>query len=418
MQMSTMTRKRAVGVMLCVSNGWSFPMTDEATRNAPRGLATLKSHPSCLIKNNHACNMVLGDKKNLDADDVSDTADALRQTEQSENILGEYDEDIDWETLDAGEMNDLFDYLGDEYVSIDEPEILQGFDKETLLEILGLEADGETITISEEDNSSSEHDMRPNIGSGKSVADLETALNRGVVPVNAGVGSESLPADFGFDPLGLSTRNYFKQIQLFLLNFFPEKKLLEQEKVTTEGFDWEEERPPALILRDYREAEIRHGRIAMLAAVVWPLQEILDRIFIPESFESFTVVYGGPTLPFLPLVMTFFLLNLGYLDIYSSEIKKEESGDAFLPGECFWDPLCILDGVSDSTKRNMQVREILNGRAAMIAVAAYVFEEAMTHMPIISIPTNAILFEPAYQLPVVQKWLDCVAVGHCIDYRL
>merc|ERR1712194_53676 len=191
---------------------------------------------------------------------------------------------------------------------------------------------------------------------------------------------------------------------------------VEQDELPTAAFDEGEERPPALILRDYREAEIRHGRIAMLAAVIWPLEEILDRIFIPESFGSTTVIYGGPTLPFLPLIMTFFLLDLGYLDIYSSEIKKEESGDAFLPGECFWDPLCVLEGAADSTKRNMQVREILNGRAAMIAVAAYIFEEAMTHMPIVSIPTNALLFEPAYQIPFVQKWLDCVAVGQCIDY--
>ena len=144
----------------------------------------------------------------------------------------------------------------------------------------------------------------------------------------------------------------------------------------------------------------------MLAAVIWPLQEILDRIFIPKSFGSTTVIYGGPTLPFLPLIMTFLMLNLGYLDVYSSEIKEKESGDAFLPGECFWDPIKILQGASDSTKRNMQEREILNGRAAMIAVAAYIFEETMTHKPIIQLPTNALLFEPAYQIPFIQEWLD------------
>jgi hypothetical protein len=100
------------------------------------------------------------------------------------------------------------------------------------------------------------------------------------------------------------------------------------------------------------------------------------------------------------------MLNLGYLDIYSSEIKENESGDAFLPGECFWDPLCILEGAPDTMKRNMQEREILNGRAAMIAVAAYAFEEAMTRVPIVGLPTNALLFEPAYQVPFIQQWLD------------
>ncbi|KAL3769247.1 hypothetical protein ACHAWU_007001 [Discostella pseudostelligera] len=111
-----------------------------------------------------------------------------------------------------------------------------------------------------------------------------------------------------------------------------EKKLQEPEAgaaMPTVGFVGEDDdRPPALILRDYREAEIRHGRLAMLAAIIWPLQEILDRIFIPDSFGSTTVIYGGTTLPFTPLIMTFFMLNLGYLDIYSSEVKENVTGDA------------------------------------------------------------------------------------------
>ena len=49
----------------------------------------------------------------------------------------------------------------------------------------------------------------------------------------------------------------------------------------------------------------------MLAAMIWPLEEILDRIFLMESFGKMTVIYGGPTLPFMPLIMTFFMLNLG-----------------------------------------------------------------------------------------------------------
>jgi hypothetical protein len=310
---------------------------------------------------------------------------------------------------------------------IDDEEYAE-IDEETLLEILGMDIDDDEVdTTSEpvykgtspyEQSANLDNYNKPQLQTNeRGMRDLERALMGGVVPADAGVGSGILPGDIGFDPLEFSTKDYFKQVQTFILNLLPERKKQMTEDSEAEdnlagaalptiGFVGEEERPPALILRDYREAEIRHGRLAMLAAVIWPLQEILDRIFLPESFGSMTVIYGGTTLPFLPLLMTFMMLNLGYLDIYSSEIKENESGDAFLPGECFWDPLCMMVGAPDRMKRNMQEREILNGRAAMIAVAAFIFEEAMTHKPIITLGGNELLFEPVYQVPVIQAWLD------------
>jgi hypothetical protein len=64
----------------------------------------------------------------------------------------------------------------------------------------------------------------------------------------------------------------------------------------------------------------------------------------------------------------------------------------------------------------MQEREILNGRAAMIAVASFIFEEMMTHRPVVEIPTNALLFEPVFLVPAIQQWLD-MQFGN-IDYSV
>ena len=98
---------------------------------------------------------------------------------------------------------------------------------------------------------------------------------------------------------------------------------------------------------------------------------------------------------------------LGYLDIYAKAIQeRDDTGDAFLPGDCFWDPLQILQGAPPSMARNMQERELFNGRMAMIAVAVFVFEEATTKLPLIDIPGNELLFTPAYQVPYIQEWLD------------
>ena len=61
-------------------------------------------------------------------------------------------------------------------------------------------------------------------------------------------------ADYGWDPLRLSR---------FDLNL---------------GSGLDKERPIQYVIRDYREAELRHGRLAMLAALAWPVQELLSPV--------------------------------------------------------------------------------------------------------------------------------------------
>jgi len=298
--------------------------------------------------------------------------------------------------------------LGDDYD--DGMASMEGIDDDTLLELLAMEAEaaagsqlGAQLAAKQKDG-----------GGGRALNPLEQALLQGVVPADAGVGSESLPGDCSFDPLGLATKDYFKRTQNFLVQLLPPSNdgalgTPDGAGIPQQQLDLNDDtgaRPPALILRDYREAEIRHGRLAMLATVFWPMQQILDKLLIPTQSAQTTIVYGGTTLPYLSLLMTLIMLLLGYLDIYANVIRSQDAGEAYLPGECFWDPLAILQGAPDTMKRNMQERELMNGRAAMIAFAAFVFEEATTHKPLISIPGNEYLFTPAYQIPVIQSWLD------------
>eukprot|EP00592_Proboscia_alata_P008405 CAMPEP_0194360796 /NCGR_PEP_ID=MMETSP0174-20130528/8230_1 /TAXON_ID=216777 /ORGANISM="Proboscia alata, Strain PI-D3" /LENGTH=527 /DNA_ID=CAMNT_0039132537 /DNA_START=57 /DNA_END=1640 /DNA_ORIENTATION=+ len=256
------------------------------------------------------------------------------------------------------------------------------------------------------------------------VTALEQALLQGVVPADAGVGSNCLPGDYGFDPLNLATTDYILDVQTFLLKLLPESDDEDTDgndgnndyETNEQGADVvQQPRPSGLILRDYREAEIRHGRLAMLAAILWPLQEILDRILliptIESEFYSTTVPYGGVTLPFIPLFMTLIMMLLGYLDIYAKSVKDYTAGEAFLPGECFWDPLSMLDGAPEIMKRRMQSRELMNGRLAMVAVSLYFFEELFSHEALIMMPVNMFLFEPAFTIPSVQAWLDSKFMG-------
>ena len=318
-----------------------------------------------------------------------------------------FDEDALLELLDLDELERFGDSL-EEY-DLDELEELE------LDQLLGEQIweDGIGNDDDDDDDDGTSEASRPSA--------LEQALLQGVVPATAGVGSNCLPGDFGFDPLGLATKDYFKKIQNGLIDFLPEPNDLSS--VNESGaalplstkpkpiFDEFEDRPPALILRDYREIEIRHGRLAMLATILWPLQEITDRLFIPDCFGRTTMLYGGTTLPFVSLFMTLVMLLLGYLDIYAASIKDSDTGDAFLPGECFWDPLRILDGAPDAMKRNMQGRELNNGRLGMIAVLSFILQEGISHQPLITLPWNQILFEPAFEIPAVQAYLDKLFAG-------
>merc|ERR1719482_2616475 len=104
-----------------------------------------------------------------------------------------------------------------------------------------------------------------------------------------------LPGDVGFDPLGLAN---------FDLNI---------------GSAIDKKRSAALVLRDYRDAELKHGRLAMLAAVAFPLQEKLNPLLAAQlRWPNLVAETGGlsPSLlnggleqgPITIGVVTFFVL--------------------------------------------------------------------------------------------------------------
>ena len=278
----------------------------------------------------------------------------------------------------------------------------------------------------DDDDEDDDDDDDDNLDSGNSAAaiwraetTLEQALLQGVVPVSAGVGSECLPGDYGFDPLQLATKDYFFQTQRWLLNLIPGGSSSasssgaggavagdiddEEEDVDTKQQQQQQQsspsppRPHALILRDYREAEIRHGRLAMLAAIFWPLQEMLDRLLLDEDLFG-PLIYGPVTLPYFPLVMTAIMMLLGYLDIYSQAIKQRDYiGEAFLPGDCFWDPLRMLEGAPDRMKRNMQERELFVSTPVCFAFMEEYYPHSLT-LPAVSI------FLHAYRMAVLPCW--------------
>ena len=152
-------------------------------------------------------------------------------------------------------------------------------------------------------------------------------------------------------------------------------------------------RSSAYVMRDYRDAELKHGRFAMLAAVAWPLQEKLNPILaakfhIPNLVAetgglSPSVLNGGLEQGPIPSAVATFFILASLIEAQGLRVKKAD-GDAWLPGDYgkFFDAQIAERGSQQFF--SLQEGEIWNGRIAMIAILAYVVQEAATGYPTIN----------------------------------
>lgn len=180
------------------------------------------------------------------------------------------------------------------------------------------------------------------------------------------VGSTGLPGDIGFDPLGLA-------------NFD-----LSVDSAT------DKQRSAALVMRDYRDAELKHGRFAMLAAVAWPLQEKLNpylaaRFHLPNLVAetgglSPSVLNGGLEQTWVASSIVTFAVLVSLVEAQGLRIKKSD-GDEWVPGD--YGTLRIAEPGTEQFF-SLATGEIWNGRIAMIAIAAYVTQEVLTKVPTVN----------------------------------
>jgi len=145
-----------------------------------------------------------------------------------------------------------------------------------------------------------------------------------------------------------------------------------------------------------REAEIKHARLAMLAAVGWPLSELWHKsIAATFGLESILAGKSGSLAPSL--------LNGGLNSVYASGMlmmsliftaaleggamnKGElflgaDKSDSYKPGDFGFDPLNLKNVRGDV--KIMEENEIKNGRLAMIAISFYAFSEFFTKVPVV-----------------------------------
>ena len=134
-------------------------------------------------------------------------------------------------------------------------------------------------------------------------------------------------------------------------------------------------------VRFYREVELKHGRVAMLAALGFPIAEQFHPLFGGTvDTNSFSAFQQTPLQTFWPAVV-FAISLIEVLSVIPAFENPNVEGWAIrsdhTAGDYGFDPLG-LKPQDPAELAEMQTKEINNGRLAMIAIAGMVVQEAVT----------------------------------------
>lgn len=165
------------------------------------------------------------------------------------------------------------------------------------------------------------------------------------------------------------------------------------------------------LLFEYREAEIKHARLAMLAAIGWPFSELYD-FQIAKTLNMDSMLDATDRVPSLfnggmekvsPVWWGFCLGLTAAIDLYG--VSRARSVRNYIPGDLGFDPLELYPPADDVEGRNnMQLAEIKHGRLAMIAVIAFTAQEFVSGIGIVD--ETPLFFRP---IAVLEEVLEEVA---------
>jgi len=129
-----------------------------------------------------------------------------------------------------------------------------------------------------------------------------------------------------------------------------------------------------------REAELKHGRVSMLAAVGFCAQQYITLPGLPETPDALQALSTAPTAAIAALV-----LFVGYAESKTYDGKMtmldmfEDPGRA--PGD-FNFGSGVLKGKSEKEVYDMKLKELNNGRLAMFAIFGMVGHNAVVRGPL------------------------------------
>mmetsp|Transcript_13049 Transcript_13049/g.19921 ORF Transcript_13049/g.19921 Transcript_13049/m.19921 type:complete len:266 (-) Transcript_13049:81-878(-) len=151
-------------------------------------------------------------------------------------------------------------------------------------------------------------------------------------------------------------------------------------------------------LMNYREAEIKHARLAMLAAAGWPISELWDKkiaaLFglpaVVDSADRAPSVLNGGLDKISPVYWVGCILMAGAIDAFGTA-KARSNDPEYFPGNLGFDPLSLFPSDAEG-QLEMQTKELKNGRLAMIAITAFAAQEFVSNTGVID--ETPLFFKP------------------------
>lgn len=134
-----------------------------------------------------------------------------------------------------------------------------------------------------------------------------------------------------------------------------------------------------------REAELKHGRVAMLAWFGWLATdgafgitlrfpgEVYSVENIPNAYNAHNILVEQGSMSFLLLVVGFieFCTGAALVQVSKGELDREA-------GDFMFDPLNYLKGKTKEQVDRLKTQELLNGRLAMLAFGAVATQSALS----------------------------------------
>lgn len=170
----------------------------------------------------------------------------------------------------------------------------------------------------------------------------------------------------------------------------------------------------------YREAEVKHARLAMLAAAGWPLSELFQPSLaktlgaaseLTKDGRAPSVLNGFVAGSNFAFVLAAFAavgvveaatLNKQFVapqdfDTRAAAFKAKEA-EGLVSGDFGFDPLGVGNffSSSDAGRKAMRTAELKNGRLAMLAITGFAIQEKVLSQPVVQ--ETPVFFTPIWRI--------------------